>query len=101
MPSDITGRPYRRLRLALKDRVAREGLTCAIPTDTCPGAFDLALVTPHPWSFVVHHPVPRSMGGDVCDPANMVQAHKLCNEKWGARVGIALAADPYSEAWPI
>lgn len=98
------GRAYRRNHAALKALVMRDGGRCVIPTEGCPGTFDFSLHHLDRWAFCVHHPDPRSAGGSVSDPSNMYPAHRLCNEKWGNRPGIAEPVEPlepnHSVEWP-
>lgn len=78
----------------------REGGTCAIPSEGCPGGFDFSLHHNDPWAFTVHHPVPRAHGGAVVDPANGVPAHRLCNERLGTKTYSQPLEDNHSEDWP-
>lgn len=41
---------------------------------------------PHEDSTSVHHVIPLAAGGPALDPRNLVAAHRVCNERAGARV---------------
>lgn len=78
-------------RTALRRRVAAMGLPCHIcgqPID-----YDLATYTDptdgrvkrHPLSFELDELVPVSRGGDPLDPGNVAPAHRICNQRRGAK----------------
>lgn len=72
-----TGRPWRRLRLA----ILANSNTCTL----CHQPIDHTIPYPHPMSPTVHHLTPLAHGGPELDPANCAAAHKICNERQGAR----------------
>jgi 5-methylcytosine-specific restriction endonuclease McrA len=66
---------YRRQRRLVK----RDQSVCGI----CGGPIDPGLEYPHPGSWTLHHILPIALGGSLSDRANMVAAHKRCNEQHG------------------
>ena len=70
--SDLSSRPYRRLRA----RVLRDASVCGI----CGGLLDKTLQSPHPDSVVVDHILPRKHHPDLAlDPKNLSPCHRRCN----------------------
>lgn len=94
-------RKYRKLRLALRTQAQNEALVCVIPGPDCPTIFDWSIDDPnHPWSFTAHHVIPRSLGGQPDDPANLAPAHRRCNEHQSNRLMTTPTQDHHSETWP-
>lgn len=67
-------------RRVLRQRVAAQGLPCAI----CGRPIDYSLPAGHPMSYELDEVVPVSRGGSPTDPRNVQPAHRICNERKGA-----------------
>lgn len=75
-------------RRKLRARLKAQGLPCAI----CGQPIDYSLPAGDPMSFEVDEIVPVSLGGDELDPANVQPAHRICNQRKGARLGFTCEA---------
>lgn len=69
-------------RRKLRARVRDMGLPCAI----CGCAIDYSLPAGDPWSYELDERVPVKLGGSPIDPANVQPAHRICNERKGAKL---------------
>lgn len=74
------GAVYRRV----SGQVIANGVRCGL----CGKPLNKNLRAPHPYSTVCDHIVPISLGGDPLDPNNLQPAHKVCNERKGASLGL-------------
>jgi hypothetical protein len=80
-PNQLKGRPRRRVCEQVRARHA--------PCAMCGYPINQALPRhprPHKLSSVVDEWIPRVLGGDPLDPANLVELHHLCNAIKGARL---------------
>lgn len=71
---------YRRQKL--RERVRAEGNPCHI----CGQPIDYSLPARHPMSYELDEVVPVSKGGSHLDYDNCKAAHRICNERKGARM---------------
>lgn len=69
-------------RRKLRQRIRAEGNPCHL----CGQAIDYSLPAGHPMSFEVDELVPVAMGGDPLAYDNCRAAHRICNERKGARL---------------
>lgn len=76
-------RRYRAMRAALRDRVAREHLPCAV----CHEPIDIELPAPHPRSFSADHVTELAAGGDL--HGELAPTHLGCNSSRGSIFGHA------------
>lgn len=58
----------------------------ALPCALCGQPIDYSLPAGHPLSFEVDEIVPVSRGGSPFERANVQPAHRICNERKGARM---------------
>lgn len=66
-------------------RIKKDGShICAL----CNKPIDMTLHHYDKWSWTMEHPTPLSRGGDPLDPANQREAHRTCNSKKGAKMGV-------------
>lgn len=96
-------RRFKLLRLALIAECKTTGRGCHF----CHEGFDWDLVDAkrwrHPRYFHAHHLIPLAHGGPQTDPAYLVPAHKVCNEKYGTgrqAYAPSTVEMPHSEEWP-
>ncbi len=69
-------------RTQLRNWLKAQGRPCHI----CGQPIDYSLPVGHPMSFEVDEIVPVSRGGSPYDRANVDAAHRICNQRKGARV---------------
>ena len=85
-------------RTRLRNRVKSMGLPCHI----CGQAIDYDLPAGDPMAYELDEIVPVSRGGDPYDHANVAPAHRICNQRKGARMpGDETAGQrlPHSRSW--
>ena len=89
-------------RRQLRDRVRAEGMPCHI----CGRAIDYSLPAGHPMSYELDELRPVSRGGDPLSYDNCKAAHRICNERkgakldWGSKAARPPAAQPRtSRSW--
>ncbi len=75
-------------RRQLRARLKAQGMPCAI----CGGAIDYDLPAGDPMSFEVDEIIPVSLGGSCLDYENVQAAHRICNQRKGARLYVTLEA---------
>lgn len=88
-----TGRPWRRLRLA----VLTEHQVCVC--HLCGNPIDLDLPRGHPMSATVDHLDPLARDGAELDPANLAPAHLRCNARRGTKPISEAKRSRTSRAW--
>lgn len=79
-------------RRKLRARVKAMGLPCAI----CGAPIDYSLPPLDPMSYELDEIVPVSLGGSELEFSNVQPAHRLCNQRKGARLGFT--CEPPTEA---
>ena len=72
-------------RRALRARLRAMRLPCAI----CGAPIDYDLPPGHPLAFECDEVVPVALGGSELDWSNLQPAHRICNQRKGARLGFA------------
>ena len=88
-------------RDALRRRVADECRPCHL----CGKPIDYSLPAGHPMCYELDEIVPVSKGGDPLSYGNVAPAHRICNQKRGAKTigsGVHSAAElplPVSQDW--
>lgn len=75
-------------RRELRKRVKSLGLPCAI----CGKPIDYSLPAGHPMSYELDEIVPVALGGDPLDAGNVQPAHRICNERKGAKAHLNRSA---------
>ena len=93
MPT-ISSTAWQTFRAGIIADAAAIGAPCWI----CRRPIDYSLRGTHPHAPSLDHLVPRFMGGELLDPANVAVCHFGCNARRGARQRAATIAAP-SRAW--
>ena len=75
-------------RRKLRARLRAEGRPCHI----CGMPIDYSLPAGHPWSFEVDEIIPVALGGSCLDYGNVQAAHRICNQRKGARMYVTFEA---------
>jgi len=75
-------------RRVLRKRIKSLGLPCAI----CGKPIDYSLPAGHPMSYELDEIVPVALGGDPLDESNVQPAHRICNERKGAKTHLNRSA---------
>ena len=79
---------HRTRREALRARLKAEGNPCHI----CGKPIDYSLPAGHPMSYELDEIVPVALGGDPLDAGNVQPAHRICNERKGAKAHLNRSA---------
>ena len=90
----ITSTAWQRFRAGIIADAEAGGVPCWI----CRRPIDYSLRGTHPHAPSLDHLVPRFMGGELLDPANVAVCHFGCNSRRGAKQRAATIAAP-SRAW--
>ncbi len=75
-------------RRQLRARLRAQGLPCAI----CGQPIDYDLPAGDPMSFEVDEIIPVALGGSCLDYGNVQAAHRICNQRKGARMYVTFEA---------
>lgn len=78
--TSITSTAWQKMRRGLLEAARQAGTPCWI----CRKPINYELTGRSPMAPTLDHLVPRFMGGDVLDPANLAPAHFACNSRRGA-----------------
>ena len=83
----------RRRNAALRDRLRARMRAQGLPCGICHRAIDYTLPAGDPMSYELDERIPVARGGDPYDWDNLQPAHRICNERKGARLAKPRARD--------